>query len=166
VSLFRTSPARLNGQASADYLAYAENRLVEQGADVADVAKEEALALGNAVSEKVTATVGEVKDRVQDLTTQAAAATSQVAAEVREQAKTMWGETAGALEHAGQSARSAASTAMSRAGNAVNQWVPMHSGENATEIRDKLLLGAAGVAVAIALGLAWQRRTAERGDVL
>ncbi len=166
VSLFRTSPARLNGQAPADYLAYAKNRLAEQGADVADVAKGEALALGKAVSEKVTATVGEVKDRVQDLTTQAAAATSQVAADATEQARTMWGETAGALEHAGQSARSAASMAMSRAGDAVNQWVPTPSGGNATEIRDKLLLGAAGVAIATALGIAWQRRTTERGDVL
>jgi hypothetical protein len=166
VSLFRTSPARHNGQAPADYLAYAKNRLVEQGADVADVAKGEALTLGKAVSEKVTATVGVVKDRVQDLTTQAAAATSEVAADATERAKTMWGESAGALEHAGQSARSAASMAMSRAGDTVNQWVPRHSEGNAIEIRDKLLLGAAGVAVATALGIAWQRRTAESSDEL
>jgi hypothetical protein len=165
-SLFRTSPARLNGQAPADYLAYAKNRLAEQGADVADAVKEEALALGKVGSETITATLGEVKDRVQDLTAQAASATSQVAAEATEQAKAVWRETAEALELSGQSARSTASTAMSRAGNAVDDWMARRTAENATEFRDMVLLGAAGLAVAIALRIAWQRRSAEHADVL
>ena len=45
ISLFRTPPARPNGQAPADYLAHAKTRLREQASAAADVAQEKAAVL-------------------------------------------------------------------------------------------------------------------------
>jgi hypothetical protein len=39
ISLFRTPPARPNGQAPPDYLAHAKTRLREQASAAADVAR-------------------------------------------------------------------------------------------------------------------------------
>ena len=75
----------------------------------------------------------------------------------------MWDETAETLEQAGQSARYTASTSMARAGDTVDQvWASTQSSMNDAEARDKVLLGAAGLAVVAALGIACQRRLAEQ----
>jgi hypothetical protein len=163
LSLFRTQPAHLHGRAREDYLSYAKNRLVEQASEAADVAKEKAVAFGETVSEKAAETTADIKDRVQDLTAQAASAAGEAAKHTKERASVMWDETAETLEQAGQSARSAAWTGTSRAGDTVDElWASTQSSMNDAEARDKFLLGAAGLAVVAALGIACQRRIAEQ----
>ena len=163
LSLFRTQPAHLHGRAREDYLSYAKNRLVEQASEAADVAKEKAAAFGETVSEKAAETAADIKDRVQDLTAQATSAAGEAAKHTKERASAMWDETAETLERAGQSARSTASTGMSRAGDTVDElWASTQSSLNDAEARDKVLFGAAGLAVVAALGIACQRRLAEQ----
>jgi hypothetical protein len=174
LSLFRTQPARLHGRGREDYLSYAKNRFVEQASEAAEVAKEKAhefgetvsekaIAFGETVSKKAAETAADIKDRVQDLTAQATSAAREAAKDTTERAGAMGSETAETLERAGQSARSTASTGMSRAGDTVDElWASTRSSMNDAQARDKVLLGAAGLAVVAALGIACQRRLAEQ----
>jgi hypothetical protein len=163
LSLFRTQPARLHGRGREDYLSYAKNRLVEQASEAADVAKEEAAAFGETVSEKAAEIAADIKDRVQDWTAQATSFAGETAKDATERASAMWSETAETLEQAGQSARSTARAGMSRAGNTMDDlWASTQSSMNDAEARDKVLLGAAGLAVVAALGITCQRRLAEQ----
>ena len=165
ISLFRTPPAHPNGQAPADYLSHAKTRLREQASAAADVAQEQAAALTETVAEKVTETAGRMKERAQDLTAQAKLAATNIALDTRQQATPMLNETPDALEQAGQSARSAASSAVPRANVAMEQgWQPIQAAASNPEARDKFLLGAAGLAVIAALGIASQRRMSEHAE--
>ena len=162
-SLFRTQPAHLHGRAGEDYLAYAKNRLVEQASEAADIAKEKAVEFGETVSEKAAETAADLKDRVQDLTAQATSAAGDAVKNTKERASAMWSETAETLERSSRSARSRASTGMSRADDTADQvWASTQLSLNDAEARDKFLLGAAGLAVVAALGIACQRRIAEQ----
>jgi hypothetical protein len=162
LSLSRTQPARLHGRAREDYLSYAKNRLVEQASEAADVAREKAAAFGDTVSVKAAETAADIKDRMQDLAAQATSAASEAAKHTKERASAMWDETAETLEQAGQSARYTASAGMSRAGNTVDQvWASTQPSLHDSEARDNFLLGAAGLAVVAALGIACQRRLTE-----
>ena len=164
ISLFRTPPARPNGQTSADYLSHAKTRLREQASAAADVAQEQAAALTETVAEKVTETAGRMKERAQDLTAQARLAATNIARDTRQQASAMFNETTDALEQAGQTTRSAASSAVSRANAAMEQrWQPIQAAVSNAEARDKLLLAAAGLAVFAALGIA-SRRISEHAE--
>jgi hypothetical protein len=153
-SLFRTQPAHVQGQAGGDYLSYAKNRFLEQASEAAETAKEKAVALGETVSEKAAETAADVKDRVQDLTAQATSAAGEAAKNTKERASAMWSDAAERHEPRRHSARSKASTGMSGAAET-------ESSLNDAEARDKFLLGAAGLAVVAALGIACQRRIAE-----
>src|SRR6202048_2655069 len=165
ISLFRTPPAHPNGQTSADYLAHAKTRRREQTRAAADVAQEQAAALTETVAEKVTETAGRMKERAQDLTAQAKLAATNIALDTRQQALAMLNETTDALEQAGQSARPAASSAVPRANVAMEQgWQPIQAAASNPEARDKFLLGAAGLAVIAALGIASQRRMSEHAE--
>jgi len=163
LSLFRTQPARLYGRTREDYLSYAKNRLVEQTSEAAELAKEKAVAFGEAASQKAAETAADIKDRVQDMTAQATSAAGEAARRTKERASATWDEAAETVEQAGQSARATASTGMSRAGDTVDQmWASTQASMNDTEARDNFLLGAAGLAVVAALGMACQRRFAEQ----
>jgi hypothetical protein len=166
LSLFRTQPARLHRRAPEEYLSYAKNRLVEQASEAADVAKEKAAALGETVSEKAAEAAADIKDRVQDWSAQATSAADQAAERTKERASSMWNETAEMLEGVGQSVRSTASAGTSRAEDTADQvWASTRSSMNDSEARDRFLLGAAGLAVVAALGIACQRRLAEQERV-
>jgi hypothetical protein len=163
LGLFRTPPARLHRRAPEDYLSYAKNRLMEQASEAADVAKEKAAALSEAISEKAAETAADIKDRVQDWSAQATSAAGEAAEHTKERASSMWSETAEKLERVGQSARSTASAGTSRAEVTVDQvWASTRPLMNDSEARDSFLLGAAGLAIVAALGIACQRRLAEQ----
>jgi hypothetical protein len=164
ISLFRTPPARPNGQAPADYLVHAKTRLREQASAAADVAQDKAAALSETVAEKVTESAGRMKERVQDLSAQARSAATNFALDTREQATAMLSETTDALEQAAQTTRSAASSAVSRANSAMEQSLqPIQAAVSNAEARDKFLLAAAGLAVFAALGIA-SRRISEHAE--
>src|SRR5258705_3273627 len=141
LSLFRTKPEHSYGT-SMDYLSHAKTRLVEQAGEVAEVAKENAAALSETVTEKVTETTDDLKERVQDLAKQAASATHRVAKETKEHVSGMWSDE----DTLDQAAHTAGAIASSPAA------------------RDQLLLGAAGLAVVAALGIACQRRFTEQTE--
>jgi hypothetical protein len=137
VSLFRTSPAHLY---DADYLSHAKTRLAEQASEAADLAKDKAAVLAHTVTEKVTKTTDELRESAQDLAGQTASAAHELGHEVKQRASAMWSDTTGPLDQAGHTVHSIAPTVATR---------------------DQMLLGAAGVAVVAALGIACQRRIAE-----
>ncbi len=165
LSLFRTSAPPMNGRSSPDHLAHARARLGEQAGEAAEIAKEQTAVWADATAAKASEAAGKIKERVQELSAQTAAAASNLAQDTKQQTAAMIGEATDVLQQASHSARSAASSAVSRASAAVDQgWRQTQSAVTEAETRDKLFLAAAGIAVVTALGLAWQRRAAERPD--
>lgn len=163
LSLFRTQPPPAHPHAPADYLAQAKSRLVEQAGEAAEFARDKAAAATQSVAGKARETAGKVKERAQDLAAQASTAASDLAADAKEQTASMWSETTDALQRSAGSARETTSGAVSRASAALDQhWQRTQSALPDAEARDKLLLGAAGIAVLAALGFAWQRRAAQQ----
>ena len=135
LSLWRTTPARINDD---DYLKSAQRRLGEQVSDAAETVKDYAAEQVVAAREKVSAYAGTARERVQEV---AASATEQ-AAETLEQARD-------ATTHIPDKVVNTAQRATRQFGRAMAD----------EGMRDQLLLGAAGVAIAAALGIAYQRRT-------
>src|SRR5262245_31246542 len=97
VSLFRTAPARVNGDAPADYLSHAKTRLAEQATDVAELAKDKAAALGEVVTDKATELAGAARDRIEDLASQATTAAKQTARDANARAGSFLNDAAGAV---------------------------------------------------------------------
>lgn len=131
-SLWRTAPAK---STDGDYLATAQRRLGEQVG-----------AFASSVSEHAAEAAGAVKDRAGD-----------IAESAREKVK-------GAAEDLAAQA-GAADRAASAVGDAASRMraIPetVRGAVAHTDTQDVLLLGAAGLAVAAALGIAYQRRAAE-----
>jgi hypothetical protein len=160
VSLLRTPPANLNGRSDpGDYLSHAKDRLVDQAAAVAEMTKDRAVAVTERISEKVQETASEVRDRMQDMGARLAQDAKETVGTSQARASAMWNRAAETLNESGQSARATAATASSRAVSAADQLRKFGDGVlSDPEPRDKLLLGAAGLAVLTALGVAFQRR--------
>ena len=135
LSLWRTIPARINDD---DYLGTARQRLGEQVSDAAEAMKDYAAEQVVAAREKVSAYSETARERVQEV----AASAAEQAAETLEQA------------------RDAATHIPDKAVNAAQRGTRQIGRTVADEgMRDQLLLGAAGLAVAGALGIAYQRKT-------
>jgi ElaB/YqjD/DUF883 family membrane-anchored ribosome-binding protein len=161
VSLFRTAPARVNGQASA-YLSRAKARLVEQGSDVAEMAKDKVASMTETVTEKATELAGAARERVEGLAGEAAATATQAASDAKAHAGSFLDGASETVRVLQGTASSAAGAATLRAGATADDWsrsarIPF----NDREMRDKVLLGAAGLAVTAALTIAWQRGLSE-----
>jgi hypothetical protein len=160
VSLFRTPPAQLNGRTDpGDYLSHAKGRLMEQATGLAERAKDQAVAMTETVSEKVQETASDIRDRMQNASAQVTRAVKEAAVDTQARASATWSETAETLRDGAQSARASAASASSRVVDAVDHWRAV--GQDVIsdpEPRNKLLLGAAGLAVVTALGLSFQRR--------
>jgi len=156
LSLFHTMPARAN--VPADYLSHATARLKEQANEAVEVTKEKAAAASEVIGAKVTKLAGEVKQKGQDLSGQA----KEVATDTKEHAAAMWHDATDSIDEAARSAHSTTSAAASSATATIDEW--RHEAEtalNGPEVRDKLLLGAAGLGVALALGISCERRMRE-----
>jgi hypothetical protein len=177
VSLFRTDPWRRNGYIAEDYVSHAKERLAEQAGDFAEVVKDQAVALGETarekavamsetVKDKATELAGATKDQVQQWSGQAQAAAQYAVADASEQANSTMTQASTAISDARRSASYAAARAKSRASVMANEWTrPVQSMVSDSQPRDKLLLGAAGVAVLAALSIAYQRRQSEQAEV-
>ena len=133
LSLWRTTPANED-----DYLKTAQQRLGEQVSDVAETVK-------NYAAEQVVA----ARERIVDYADSARETVEEAAASAAEQA----GET---LKHAREAATHIPDKAVNAAQRATRQFGRAVTDEG---MRDQLLLGAAGLAVAAALGIAYQRKT-------
>jgi hypothetical protein len=135
LSLWRTTPARIHDD---DYLGTAQVRLGEQVSDAAEAVKDYAAEQVIAAREKASAFADTARERVQE-----------VAASAAEQAAETLEQTRDAATHISDKAVNAAERATRQFGRAVAD----------EGVRDQLLLGAAGFAVAAALGIAYRRRT-------
>lgn len=175
-SLLRAAPARVNGRADSDYLAHARNRLKEQAGDFAETVRDEAVAVGGTLKEKASELAGATKHRVQQLSADAQSAARDTAAGIGERAKqwsteaqTMARETASEIGDRASSLRGRASDTLSELRQPERmdgEWSsPFPEGVTEQETRNTVLLGAAGVAVVTALGLAYQRRMREDAEV-
>ena len=175
-SLFRTSASRPPDGVQPDYLAQGKRRLKEQGGEFASKIGEMAEDMKEAVAEQASGVIGRTSDKLSDLSES-----------TKETVKT-WGETARAAgeqarSNIGSQAESLADVARrsfhdardqisgrsaelyENAERQVSDWA-----QSSREVvrdgdtRDKLLLGAAGLAVAAALGIACQKRISEHLD--
>jgi hypothetical protein len=148
LGLFRTPPARLDDASSDDYLSVAKSRLVEQVGEVTEEAKEKAAALGDSIAEKVTETATDLKGRFSELAEQATSSAREAVESSAGSANAMWSDT-----------RDTANAMWNEQSGPLGG---MASPISDVEARDKLLLGAAGVAVVTALGIVLQRKGPQR----
>lgn len=139
ISLLRTTPISSNGHLERDYLSEGKERLKEQVGDFADTAKDQAAEVADAVAEQVGKFAGGASEKVQEWSDDAATGAKEQVASLSRHAFRAAG---GGLQSVSD-VSSALRTTLSR-----------------PDVRDNLLLGVAGAAVAAALGIAYQRRNA------
>ena len=137
LSLWRTTPVRVDED---DYLRTAQQRFGEQVSEAVDTVKDYAAETVATTREKASAYAHSAGERVQELSGSAA-----------EQAAETFERTREAAAQIPDRAVNAAQRATSQLGRAVSNG----------EVRDQLLLGVAGLAVAAALGISYQRRTSD-----
>ncbi|MBX9775745.1 MAG: hypothetical protein K2Y71_15290 [Xanthobacteraceae bacterium] len=160
-SLFRTAPTRVNG--SGDYLTQAKSRLGEQAAGFAGAVKDRAVEMGEAAVAKAGELASDAVDRASAMGESAKDKVAELAGSVKQGAQE-WTSEGFAVDDIRSSAAAAQRT-VARAGAAAEDWArPVQEMIEDPQSRDKLLLGAAGVAVAAALGIACQRRLSEPAD--
>jgi DNA repair exonuclease SbcCD ATPase subunit len=135
LGLWRTTPAPIDDD---DYLNTAQRRLREQVGHAAETVKDYAAEKANAAQEKASAYATTARETVKE-----------VASSAVEQAT----ET---LERAREAATDVSEKAVNVAQRATSQVGRTVADQG---VRDQLLLGAAGLAVAAALGIAYQRRS-------
>jgi hypothetical protein len=164
-SLWRTNAAHANGHDTDYYLQRGKERLKEQVADLGSSAMDVATDVGKAVSVKTDEVIGVAKDKIQDWSRDVADGALAVGSSVKAQAESV----AGAARRTVQDLSYQAEHARVRATAVTNEMVrdTLTTGEDLiTKVgtRDNVLLGVAGLAVAAALGMAYQKRIAEEVD--
>jgi hypothetical protein len=137
LSLWRTTPVFVDDQ---DYLGTAQQRFGEQVTEAADAVKEYAAESVVAAREKVGAYAQSAGETIERLATSAVE------------------ETAVNMEHARAAAKQIPDKAIDAARRASSQFSRAVRDEG---VRDQVLLGLAGLAVATALGVAYQRRASD-----
>jgi hypothetical protein len=158
LSLWRTVPVPPNAQ-NPDYLSTARTRLREQVGDFATTVGEQAADMAERVTERATDMAGNVAEHASDLAQtvrEKAHDGRHQAHDLRAQASDAIGASTASIAHRTQiafnDARRAVGDVSSRAVSMTNRVV------GDADTRDALLLSAAGLAVAAALGIAYQRR--------
>jgi hypothetical protein len=146
ISLLRTTPVASNGF-ERDYYSEGKERLKQQAADIADTVKDHAIELAGQIKEQASEVAGATSDKVRNLS-------ADVAAGVKEQAASLSRRASQTFEGGMDSAAAASE----RVGEITQRTVrDARSTLRDPDVRDNLLLGLAGVAVAAALSIAYQR---------
>jgi ElaB/YqjD/DUF883 family membrane-anchored ribosome-binding protein len=158
LGLWRTDPVRPNAQ-NPDYLSTARTRIREQVGDFATAVGEQAADMAGRVTERASDMAGSVAEHASDMAQtvrEKAYDLRDKAEDLRAQATEAIGDSAAAMTHRAETtfndARRSVGDMSSRAISMTNRVV------GDTDTRDAVLLGAAGMAVAAALGIAYQRR--------
>ena len=169
-SLFRTMPSTRT-HSNESFLSQARDRLQEQVTDFASATKDQAQELGEAIANKaselttsMTESVSALSQTTADKITEAASIATDRAKQWSESASTSVGEWSQEAKAAvvGQQGLPAYGTPGARSSDLQQSWSPSLQPDQAS--RDTLLLGAAGVAVAAAMGIALQRRMTEADE--
>jgi hypothetical protein len=137
-SLWRTTPPPIDQD---DYLSTAQQRLREQVSHATETVKDYAAEKAISAQEKVNAYATTARGSIQEATSSAVEQATETFERARE-----------AATKASDNAVNAAQRATSELGRAVADQ----------GVRDQLLLGVAGLAVAAALGIVYQRRDGDR----
>jgi hypothetical protein len=170
ISLLRTSPGAGTGQSDAAYLDQAKRRLKQQASDVAGGIGEQAGSLAATATDKMQQWNAEVGDQASSLAAKATEKVQQWNAETgaklretasglmeaaKSQATQLSDQASDRLETSWQDARASAARSAAAIGRTSSD---LQAALGQDTVADRLLLGAAGVAVATALGIAYQRR--------
>lgn len=180
-SLFKTSPTQSNG--SVDFLTQARARFGEQTAEFAGTVKDRAVEMGGAAAAKAGELASEAVERASAMGESAKDKVAEIAGSVKQTAQQWTSDTqssarqlgveatdrmasaAAAVHDMRGSAADATQSTVARAGAMAEDWMrPVQQTIENPEARDKFLLGAAGVAVIAALGIACQRRLSEPAE--
>jgi hypothetical protein len=175
-SLFRTSAPRPADGVQPDYLARGKQRLKEQGSELAGKIGDMAEDMKDTVAEQASTVVGRASDKFSNLseTTRetvktwsdtSRAAGDQAMGTIGSQAETLTDVARRSFHDARDQLSDRSAELYSNAERQVADWT--ESSKEALrdgDTRDKLLLGAAGIAVAAALGIACQKRISEHLD--
>jgi gas vesicle protein len=160
-SLLRTPSSRTFQH--RDYFRESRQRLAEQVTDAAASVRDMAANVGGKVGESAATFAETASDKMTRWSNEARDLASSVAASTREQATQVTAKAGQRAEELASHARSAAASAAAEAATAVGRGMAtardqLPSGEDA---RDRMLLGLAGLAVAAAVGVAYQKRMSE-----
>lgn len=143
VSLLRTAPIASNGYSQRDYYSEGKKRLKQQAGELAEAMKDQAVEIAGDIKEHASELAAAASDKVAD----AVAAVKEKAASVSHRASQTvddgWPSADAVSERVDEIAHSGTQAA--------------HSALNDPGVRDNLLLGLASIAVAAALGIAYQR---------
>ena len=164
-SLWRTNAFHGNGHDNDYYLQRGKARLKEQVADLGSSALDVASDVGRSVSAKTDEVLDVAKDKIQGWSRETADSAAAAGSAIKAQA----GSIASTARRAVHDMRDQAGNATMRATAATNELVhdTLSSGQDVMAkvgTRDNVLLGVAGLAVAAALGMAYQKRIAEEVD--
>ena len=146
-SLFRTTPVKSSPFQQRDYLAEGRQRLTEQVSDFAEELQDGAIDMARSAASHAGNAAGSAAEKMRDF---ASAATAQAQ------------ERASSARHLGSQAiddaTELAGELPAKAGRMIKKAsLAVDGAISDDETRDKLLFGAAGLAVATALGIAFQR---------
>lgn len=146
-SLFRTTPTESGSFEERDYFAEGRQRLTEQVSDLAEDVRDEAVNMTRSAASHMGDAAGAAAEKMRDF---ASAATAQA----QERASSA-GHLASTAIH---DAKELAGELPARAGRIIKRAsLTVEEAISDNDTRDILLLGAAGLAVATALGIAFQR---------
>jgi hypothetical protein len=177
LSLLRTEPARVNGHTDAEYIEYGKRRLRRQATDFAETVRDRATAAGAALQNKAGELADAAKDRAQQLRADAQEAAHEALGAARQGVRRLSADAESAAYDAADDLRARGAALADRASSRWRElrasptmsdgdWdSPFPETVSERDTRDTVLLGAAGIAVVTALGLAYQRRMREDAEV-
>ena len=147
-SLFRTTPVKSSPFEQRDYFAEGRERLTRQVSDFAEDVRDEAVEMaGTAASSRWQRRASAVAEKMRDFA-------SAAAAQAKEHATSVSHFASGAMDNAAEFAEEVPA----RAGRMIQKAsLAVEDAFSDRDTRDNILLGAAGLAVAAALGIAVQR---------
>lgn len=156
-NLWRTPISRKGARDNKDYLDEGKQRLKEQvnelGADVSVIAAD----VGRMVAEKAERAYGSAKEQMQGWSHDAAESVAEVASTAKTEADRVILSARHTLQSSGDQATSLATRALTGS-KALAREIATAETFTAANARDTVLLGVAGLAVAGALGIAYQKR--------
>jgi uncharacterized protein YjbJ (UPF0337 family) len=161
-SLFRTSAWRPHNGYHPDYLEIGKRRLKEQGSQLVSKVADLAGGAKDTVSTKASDLADQAKGKIQQWTEGVGEAVGDVGSRVQAQAE----EITEAARHTSHDLQAQLKAGAARTYSRADEMVDdaMAAGRNMVaddDTRNKLLLGVAGAAVAVAVGIACQKRITE-----
>jgi hypothetical protein len=168
-SLLRTQASAQPNAQTSDYVRQGQERLKQQASGLASQAAEAATDMARSASAAVAEKSGELYDAAKEQVTRLAQnsgdAVSANTAAVQEQVGTLMAKAGGVAADLSDRAQDATQRASSQVSDQISRsFDAIEAAKNALpdgDTRDQVLLGVAGLAVAAALGIAWQRRVTE-----